>query len=169
MNLFNKPIYSYTIPNSSIVTHKTHYNCCFISSFYIQIKKIYNDIPSFDIILNLLYPNMNNAYTHFADFPEKYHKLKNHLINTDPIWKSRFDNIVLQIMLPMKKNDESVVLSYIDLNINKSNITIDSLLDNVSDDKTIISIIQLHNHFEPVCVKNTNKLVQNIDDIILTM
>jgi hypothetical protein len=155
-SLLNKPTYQYVCHNKSIINYDKYTNCCFISSFQIQMKKIYSDFPDLKELLPLLYPNTFNAFTEFAyDFPEKWQKLKKYLINKDTKWIPRL-NIYLQICLPLKENNKCVLLTFIDINkvnpeeVNKCNYKslMESFSDSIISDK-IIRIIQFPNHFEP--------------------
>jgi hypothetical protein len=180
-SLLNKPVYNYKIIEKSQINYQGRTNCCFISSFYIQMKKHFDDFPNFNTILNLLYSQQTNAYTHFAfDFPSKWFKLKDYLINQDKIWESRLSNIILQICVPLINQSQCVLLSYINLNmiipeeINLGNY--ESLEKSFSDvepsNSKVISIIQLLDHFEPITIINhvgtlqDEKLIKNPDFLI---
>ncbi len=158
-SLINKPIYKYTKSKSSIVNFKNWKNCCFISSFQIQMNELYSDFPNLNDILILLYENTSNAYTHFAyDFPEKWFILKNHLISKNSKWSDILDKIVLRICIPTCVVNECVLISYIDMNLiipeeikNGNNDSLErALSDKIPDNKITINIIQQHNHFEPI-------------------
>lgn len=168
----NKPVYNYNITTNSKVYFEGRSNCCFISSFQIQMKKIFNDFPDLNTILNLLYPVQSNAFTHFAyDFPAKWYKLKSYLISQDKKWESRLSKVMLQICLPLTIKNQCVLLSYIDLNIinpdevNTGNY--DSLEKSFSDQALpnyhIISIIQQVNHFEPIDIINECGHLNNVN------
>lgn len=175
-SLIDKPVYTYTNITKSQVNAYGKTNCCFISSFQIQMKKHFNDFPDLKTLLNLLYPNQINIYTHFAyEFPQKWHILKKYLSNQNNIWTDRFDNILLHICLPLLIKDKCVQVTFINLNkINSDEINLDnyksleSSFTNVYDStKLIISIIQYPNHFEPIdidfTIKNPN--LESVDHI----
>lgn len=171
--LNSKPVYEYTRVNSSSVIYKGYSNCCLISSFEINMKKFYPEFPSLDELLKLLYPNTKNAYTHFAlEFPIKWYKLKNHLIEKDSSWKEKLDNVVLRFFTPINsKKSECVLISVIDINkvnhIQVSQCNYDSLKDAMSDyapdGKICVDILQLYNHFEPI---NVGRLVRDRSESI---
>ena len=76
-SLLNKPVYNFTKKSNSQVYAYGRSNCCFISSFQIQMAMKFNDFPSLKELVDLLYPNTTDAYTHFAnDFPAKWFKIK---------------------------------------------------------------------------------------------
>ncbi len=158
-SLLNKPVYNFTKQTNSQVYAHGRSNCCFISSFQIQMATHFKDFPSLKEILDLLYPNQTDAYTHFAqDFPAKWFKLKAHLIKSNSDWASKLAHVLLHISLPLKTPNTCVQLTFIDLNvINVDEVNsgkYDSLESSFSDkydpDKTICSIIQYSNHFEPI-------------------
>jgi hypothetical protein len=157
--LLNKPTYKYSINSRSVIIYNDWNNCCFLSSVQIQIKKLYPDFPYLGELLNLLFSNTFNVYTHFAyDFPKKWYQIKQHLISKNLDWLDRLDNIVIRICLPTSIQNQCVLVSFIDLNgidINKEgddyiNSVEKALTDQVSDDKKVINILQLQNHFEPI-------------------
>jgi len=124
----------------------------------------FENFPSLKELLDLLYPNTTDAYTHFAkDFPTKWFKIKSYLIKQSSEWENKLTNVLLHICLPLKTPNTCVQLTYIDLNkINVDEVSAgnyDSLEASFSDDynpdKTIISIMQYSNHFEPVQVDFT--------------
>ena len=131
------------------------------------------DFVSLDDLLNWLYPNTTNAYTHFAnDFPAKWFKIRKMFESNDKdkIWKSRFDQIVLGIYLPLVNNSSCVLLTFIDLNqIIPDEVSVGnyeslekSFSDVVPPGKIPINIIQLLNHFEPIQI---NEYVGKLEDI----
>ena len=157
--LLNKPTYKYSINSRSIIIYNDWNNCCFLSSVQIQMKKIYPDFPHLGELLNLLFSDTFNVYTHFAyDFPKKWYQIKEYLISKNLDWLDRLDNIVIRMCLPTSIQNQCVLISYIDLNaidITKEkddyiNSVEKALTDQVSDDKKIINILQLQNHFEPI-------------------
>lgn len=163
-SLINKPVYTYTNITKSQVNAYGKTNCCFISSFQIQMKNHFNDFPDLKTLLNLLYANQSNAYTHFAyDFPQKWHMLKTYLCNQNNIWADRFDNILLHICLPLAHDNQCVQLAFINLNtINSDEIILgnyasleSSFIDDYNPTKLIISIIQYAHHFEPIDIDFT--------------
>jgi len=157
-----KPVHNYSRVDSSKVYYNGYNNCCLISSFQIQMKKIYSDFPSLYEILPIMFSTSKNAYCHFAlEFPEKWFILKNHLIKKNNNWEERLDKIVIRFYLPLTgKEDKNncVLLSVIDINkINSkevSNGNTESLEEAISDyvdkDKITIDILQVYNHFEPI-------------------
>ncbi len=158
-SLLNRPVYNFTPEANSQVYAHGRSNCCFISSFQIQMKTQFKDFPNLKEILDLLYPNQTDAYTHFAqDFPAKWFKLKAHLIKSNSDWASKLDNVLLHICLPLKTPNTCVQLTFIDLNvINVDEVNsgkYESLESSFSDEnesnKTVISIMQYSNHFEPI-------------------
>lgn len=170
-SLINKPIYNYTTDTKSKVSYKSWSNCCFISSFQIQMKKLYTDFPDLDELLNLLYKNSSNAFTHFAyDFPEKWFQLKEYLCSKNSIWSERLNQIVLRICIPTSFNYQCVLISFIDLNIvipleiaqGNNNSLEKALSDNVDENKKFINIIQYHNHFEPINIISTEGFLKDI-------
>jgi len=172
--LLNKPTYKYKITTNSKVSIFNRVNCCFISSFQIQMKKQWNDFLEFEQLLDLLYLDEINAYTNFADdFPVKWNILKKYLISTNLIWESRLNSVVLRICLPLNNDSKCVLLDCIDINIiNCQEITdgnYDSLeasfSDTVSDDKVIINIIQLYNHFEPIDIIESVGVLNDISEL----
>ncbi len=176
-SILGKPVYNCTKLGSSKVNAYGRFNCCFISSFQIQMSKHFADFPDLKTLLNLLYPNETNAYTNFAyDFPTKWFKLKEYLIQTNSHWEDRLNNILLQICLPHKKYfNKCIQLTCIDLNVIKPNQVAkgnyESLEASFSDDpdptKTIISIEQNYNHFEPINVDFLSGFdrVESLDEI----
>jgi hypothetical protein len=168
-----KPVYEYTRSTSSTVYYNGYSNCCLISSFQINMKKYFPEFPSLDMLLSLLYPNTKNAYTHFAlEFPQKWYKLKQHLISEDISWKEKLDKFVIRFFTPVNsKKSECVLISVIDMNkvnhIEISNCNYDSLKDALTDEiptgKTPIDILQLYNHFEPI---NIGKKVRDRSESI---
>jgi len=171
-SLLYKPTYKYSINSRSKIIYNQWSNSCFISSFQIQMKKLYTDFPDLDELLNLLYNDTFNAYTHFAnDFPKKWYQIKQYLISNNLIWLDRLDNIVLRICLPTSIKDKCVLVSFIDLNaINislKGQCYYDSLekalSDKVSNDKKIINILQLQNHFEPIEIISNSELLTDLN------
>ncbi len=178
-SLLNKPIYRYTINTRSNISAYGYTNCCFISSFHIQMKKHFNDFIDFKQLLKLLYKKPSNAYMNFAlDFPKFWVILKTHMESIDVKWKTIFENTILRIVLPLVetsplvKNQTCVLLAYIDINIiNHEQVqsgNYDSLEKSFSyndDDKhgkTIIDIIQFSNHFEPVELLDINQVLTDI-------
>ena len=175
-SLINNPVYTYTSISKSQVNVYGRTNCCFISSFQIQMKKHFNDFPDLETLLNLLYPNQTNAYTHFAyDFPQKWQILKKYLTDQNNIWIDRLDNILLHLCLPLVNNNKCVQVTFIYLNtINSDEInsgeykSLESSFTNEYDPtKKIISIIQYPNHFEPIDIDFTiiNPNLESVDDI----
>jgi hypothetical protein len=175
-SLLGKPIYKYNKSAQSQITIHGRTNCCFISSFQIQMKKHFNNFPDLKVLLELLYPNQSNAYTHFAnDFPAKWFKLKNYLANKDPSWIEKLDNVLLHICLPHQNNNKCIQLTFIDLNkINTEEVAQGnyqsleaSFSDEYDESKTIISIKQYYNHFEPVDIDFSydNETVKTLDEV----
>jgi hypothetical protein len=177
-SLLNKPTYKYHIDTMSKVTYNDRTNCCFISSFQIQMKKQWDDFVSLDDLLTWFYPNISNAYTHFAyDFPEKWIELKKIMESKNPIWKERMEHVVLGIYLPLTIKSECVLLTLVDPNQiipsevrqGKYDSLEKSFLEVVPDNKISINVIQLYNHFEPVELDkqigslNDTELVANKD------
>jgi hypothetical protein len=157
--LLNKSTYKYSINSRSVIIYNDWNNCCFLSSVQIQMKKIYPDFPYLGELLNLLFSDTFNVYTHFAyDFPKKWYQIKEYLISKNLDWLDRLDNIVIRMCLPTSIQNQCVLISYIDLNaidITKEkddyiNSVEKALSDTVSNDKKVINILQLHNHFEPI-------------------
>lgn len=174
-SLLNKPVYTFSKNANSHVFAYGRSNCCFISSFQIQMKKKFSNFPDLKTLLDLLYPNESNAYTQFAqDFPSKWFDIKKYLINKNYEWKEKLDNVLLHICLPLKIQNQCVQLTFIDLNVIKideiASDKYDSLEESFADDydqtKTIISIMQYSNHFEPIDVdfSNSSKLT-NLDEL----
>lgn len=160
-SLLNKPVYNFNAQSNSQVFAYGRTNCCFISSFQIQMASKFENFPSLKELLDLLYPNQSNAYTHFAqDFPAKWFEIKSYLINQSSTWESKLANVLLQICLPLKTPNTCVQLTFIDLNkINVGEVSSGnyesleaSFSDDYNPDKTIISIMQYPNHFEPIQV-----------------
>jgi hypothetical protein len=158
-SLLHKQTYEYLINSRSVIIYNDWNNCCFLSSVQIQMKKIYPDFPYLGELLNLLFSDTFDVYTHFAnDFPKKWYQIKEYLISKNLSWLDRLDNIVIRICLPTSNKNECVLVSYIDLNA--IDVTLEgqeyynslkkALTDQVSDDKKVINILQLHNHFEPI-------------------
>lgn len=171
-SILNKPTYKYYIHTKSKVTCNNRTNCCFISSFQIQMKQLWDDFASLDDLLNWLYPNTSNAYTHFAyDFPKKWFELKKIMESKNPVWKERMERVVLGMYLPLVINSECVLLTLIDINQiipnQVSNGNYDSLetsfLDALPDNKISINIIQLYNHFEPIELGKQTGNLANIE------
>ena len=172
-SLLNKSVFKYQINTRSKISYNGRTNCCFISSFQSQMKAQWNDFVSLDHLLNWIYPNTTNAYTHFAnDFPAKWFKIRKiiELNDKNKIWKSRFDQIVLGIYLPLVNNSSCVVLTFIDLNqIIPDEVSVGnykslekSFSDVLPPGKIPINIIQLLNHFEPIQI---NEYVGKLEDI----
>lgn len=163
--LIGKNIYKYTQNERSKITYKGRFNCCFISSFQIQMKNIFNDFPSLDYLLENLYENQTNVFTHFAfDFPEKWFILKKLLISKDKKWKDLLNKIVIRMFISGKKTNESVLLTTFDLS------KIDSIRDaidcKITEDSFCIDIIQKNNHFEPIIIVNmTETKIDNLNQI----
>lgn len=163
-SLISHPIYKYTIHTGSHICYLHWYNCCFISSFQIQMRNMFNDFPSLGELLELLYPDKSDAYTHFAtDFPIKWFKIKEYLITKDPKWSKILSRVLLRICLPLDpinkmKHNQCVLLNFIDLNlidieeIKKENYeSLELALETeYSDYNIILNIIQFPNHFEPI-------------------
>lgn len=165
-SLLNKSVYTFTKNASSQVFAYARSNCCFISSFQIQMANKFENFPNLKTLLELLYPNESNAYTQFAqDFPAKWFTIKKYLINQNSNWKEKLDNVLLHICLPLKMHNQCVQLTFLDLNtINIDEVAsgkYDSLeasfTDDYNPDKTIISIMQYTNHFEPINVDFSNE------------
>jgi hypothetical protein len=157
--LINKPTYKYSINSRSVIIYNDWNNCCFLSSVQIQMKKIYPDFPYLGELLNLLFSDTFNVYTHFAyDFPKKWYQIKEYLISKNLDWLDRLNNIVIRICLPTSNENECVLVSYVDLNTidislegyEYTNSIEKALTDQVSDDKKVLNILQQHNHFEPI-------------------
>lgn len=99
------------------------------------------------------------------DFPAKWFTIKKYLINQNSNWKEKLDNVLLHICLPLKMHNQCVQLTFLDLNtINIDEVAsgkYDSLeasfTDDYNPDKTIISIMQYTNHFEPINVDFSNE------------
>jgi len=164
-SLLNKPVYNFNVQSNSQVYAHGRTNCCFISSFQIQMASKFKNFPSLKELLGILYPDTTDAYTHFAqDFPAKWFEIKSYLIKQSSEWENKLANVLLHICLPLKKSNQCVQLTYIDLNkINVGEVSAgnyESLEASFSDaynpDKTIISIMQSTNHFEPIQVDFTN-------------
>ncbi len=175
-SLIGKPIYNSSISSTSRVNVHSRSNCCFISSFQIQMLKHFPDFPSIEVLLDLLYPGQTNAYTHFAhDFPAKWFKIKYYLIKKDFRWQKLLDNVLLQMCLPHKLPNKCIQLTFIDLNkINPEEVSqgnFESLEASFSDvpnhEKTIISILQFNNHFEPVDVdfNSGSTILESLDEV----
>jgi len=172
-SLLGKPIYKYYKTSCSQVNVHKWSNCCFISSFQVQMSKHFSDFPDLKTLLDLLYPTQFNAYTHFAyDFPAKWFILRNYLISKDIKWEKLLASVLLQMCLPHKESNRCIQLTFIDLNIIKPDEiargNYQSLEASFSDDnkhnKTIISIMQYPNHFEPVDV-DFNSNVQSVESL----
>ena len=187
--LVNKPTYKYSINSRSVIIYNDWNNCCFLSSFQIQMKKLYPDFPYLGELLNLLFSDTCNVYTHFAyDFPKKWYQIKEYLISKNLDWLDKLDNIVIRICLPTSIQNQCVLVSYIDLNaidITKEgpyqtkfdnalesftfqghdyiNSIEKALSDHVSDDKKVINILQLQNHFEPIDIISCEGNLENLD------
>lgn len=164
-SLLNKPVYNFNAQSNSQVFAHGRSNCCFLSSFQIQMANKFDDFPSLKELLDLLYPNTTNAYTHFAhDFPAKWFQIKAYLINKNIKWENKLADVLLQICLPLKKSNQCVQLTFIDLNmINVGEVSLGnyesleaSFSDTYNPGKTIISIMQFSNHFEPIQVDFTS-------------
>jgi hypothetical protein len=176
-SILGKSIYKCTKLESSKINIHGRSNCCFISSFQIQMSKHFPDFPDLKTLLNLLYPNQTNVYTHFVyDFPVKWFKLREYLIGKNSFWQDRLDKILLQICLPHKISiNKCIHLTYINLNLIKPDQIAKenyesleaSLSDNYDSTKTIISIEQNYNHFEPVNIDffSECETVKSIDEI----
>jgi hypothetical protein len=174
-SLLNKPVYNFTKNASSQVFAYGRSNCCFISSFQIQMANKFENFPGLKTLLELLYPNQTNAYTQFAqDFPAKWFTIKNYLITQTSKWKEKLDNVLLHICLPLKTPNQCVQLTFLDLNaINVDEVAsgkYDSLEASFTDDynptKTIISIMQYSNHFEPINVEFSHGTkLTNLDEL----
>ncbi len=173
-SLINKPVYNFVINKNSRVSYKSWSNCCFISSFQIQMKKLYSDFPDLEEILNLLYKNTTNAFTHFAyDFPEKWFQLKDYLCLKNPVWAQRFDQIVLRICIPTSVFNQCVLISFIDVNqvipseiAQGNNDSLEKALsDEVDNNKQFIDIIQYHNHFEPIDITGNEGFLTDINSV----
>jgi hypothetical protein len=175
--LINKPTYKYSINSRSVIVYNHWKNCCFLSSVQIQMKKIYPDFPHLDELLNLLFSNTCNVYTHFAyDFPKKWYQIKEYLISKNLDWLDRLDKIVIRMCLPTSIQNQCVLISFIDLNtidITKESFTFQgqdyinsiekALTDQVSDDKKVINILQLYNHFEPIDIINCDGKLEDLN------
>jgi hypothetical protein len=173
-SVVNNPTYKYQINTNSKVTYNSKTNCCFISSFQIQMKNQWNDFASLDDLINWLYPNTSNAYTHFAyDFPKKWFNLKQICETKNKIWTSRLDNVILGLFLPLIEQNKCVLLTYIDLNqivpkeVNEGNTQSleKSFMDKVPEGKVPINIIQLYNHFEPIQINEQVGKLVNIEQV----
>jgi len=172
-SLQNKPMYTYNETENSKIYYNNISNCCLISSFQIQMKKHYVDFPSLDFLLEKLYPNTKNAFTHFAyEFPLKWCEMKKLLILQNPIWKDKLDKIVLRFFVGTHKKDTCVLISCIDINkINHQEVsngkfdTLENALsDEVPKDKITVDILQKNNHFEPInIIKQIPKVKCKID------
>lgn len=170
--LINKPTYKYSINSRSVIIYNDWNNCCFLSSVQIQMKKIYPDFPHLHELLNLLFSDTFNVYTHFAyDFPKKWYQIKEYLISKNLNWLEKLDNIVIRICLPTSNENECVLVSYVDLNAidislegyDYTNSIEKALSDHVSDDKKVINILQLHNHFEPIDIISCEGKLKDIN------
>jgi hypothetical protein len=170
--LINKPTYNYSINSRSVIIYNDWNNCCFLSSVQIQMKKIYPDFPYLGELLNLLFSDTYNVYTHFAyDFPKKWYQIKEYLISKNLDWLDRLDNIVIRMCLPTLIQNQCVLISYIDLNaidITKEkddyiNSVEKALSDTVSSDKKVINILQLQNHFEPIDIISCEGKLEDIN------
>ena len=174
-SLLNKPVYNFTKNKSSQVYAYGRTNCCFISSFQIQMASKFENFPELKTLLDLLYPNKTNAYTEFAkDFPAKWFIIKKYLINKNSEWKDKLDNVLLHMCLPLKTSNTCVQLTFMDLNVINTNDVASSkydsleasFIDDYNPDKTIISIIQYSNHFEPIDVDFSNgSELTNLDEL----
>lgn len=174
-SLINKPIYNFTKTESSQVFAHGRSNCCFISSFQIQMKKKFPNFPDLKTLLDLLYQDKLDAYTHFAhDFPVKWFQIKTYLINKNLDWIDKLENVLLQVCLPLKNQSKCVQLTFINLNtINIKEVNSgeyksleESFSDEYNPEKTIISIIQYSNHFEPIQVDfSTNSNLTSLDEL----
>jgi hypothetical protein len=174
-SLLNKPVYNFSRNTNSQIYAYGRSNCCFLSSFQIQMKKQFDNFPELKTLLDLLYPNETDAYIHFAqDFPEKWFIIKKYLINQNREWEKKLDNLLLHICFPLKTQNRCVQLTFIDLNVIKiDEIHADnydsleaSFTDEYNPSKTIISIMQYSNHFEPINIdfSNVSKLT-NLEEI----
>jgi len=170
--LINKPTYKYSINSRSVIICNDWNNCCFLSSFQIQMKKIYPDFPNLIELLNLLFYDTCNVYTHFAyDFPKKWYQIKEYLISKNLDWLDKLDNIVIRMCLSTSIQNQCVLISYVDLNaidITKEeddyiNSVEKALSDQVSDDKKVINILQFHNHFEPIDIISCEGKLEDIN------
>ncbi len=162
--LKEKTVYEYSQNSRSTVYYNGYSNCCLISSVQINMKKIYSDFPSLDILLKQLFPSTKNAYMHFAmEFPQKWNNLRDFLIKNDVSWKEKLDKIVIRFFTPIKssdKNSNCVLISVIDVNkvngdeVASGNYTSleSAMSDIVEKGKIPIDIIQLYNHFEPIII-----------------
>lgn len=163
-SLLTHPIYKYKIQTSSHICYLHWYNCCFISSFQIQMKNLFSDFPNLGELLELLYPDTSDAYTHFiTDFPIKWSKLKEYLIMKDPKWSKILSRILLRICLPIDpinktRLNQCVLLNFIDLNLidteeikkGKYESLEQAMSTEYSNYHIILNIIQFPNHFEPI-------------------
>ena len=170
--LINKPTYKYSINSRSVIIYNDWNNCCFLSSVQIQMKKFYPDFPYLGELLNLLFSDTFNVYTHFAyDFPKKWYQIKEYLISKNLDWLDRLNNIVIRICLPTSIQNQCVLVSFIDLNgidITKEeddyiNSVEKALSDTISSDKKVINILQLQNHFEPIDIISCEGKLENLD------
>ena len=162
--LKEKTVYEYSQDKTSTVYYNGYTNCCLISSVQVNMKKIYSDFPSLDILLKQLFPNTKNAYIHFAmEFPQKWNKITDYLIKNDISWKEKLDKIVIRFFTPINSPNEKpncVLISAIDVNkVNGDEVTSGiyttleaAMSDTVEEGKIPIDIIQLYNHFEPIVV-----------------
>lgn len=135
------------------------------------MKSQWDDFPELGNILEELYSDLLNVYTHFAyDFPAKWFKLRKNLESKNQVWKLRLDKVILGIYLPLYNESECVLLTYIDINqivpieICEGNYQSleKSFMNEVPDGKILINIIQLYNHFEPIQInEQVGKLVDS--------
>jgi hypothetical protein len=160
--LIGQPIFNYTQIDKSKIYAYGRNNCCWISSFQIQIQKYFPDFPDLKTLLELLYPNTNDAYTHFAlDFPSKWLIIKKYLTEKNIKWNDKLSNIIIEICLPLVIQDKCVLLALLDLDkLNPDEIKIEnynsikeSFLSERPTNKIIISIMQYENHFEPIQIE----------------
>lgn len=177
-SLLNKPVYNFTTNANSQVFAYGRSNCCFISSFQIQMKKQFDDFPTLKTLIELLYPNESNAYTQFAqDFPAKWFTIKSYLINQNNDWAEKLNNVLLHICLPLKSTNTCVQLTFIDLNMINIGEVADgnytslesSFSEEYNSNKTIISIMQYANHFEPINVDfSSGTILTNLDELAIS-
>lgn len=176
--LIGNPIFSYIQTDRSKIYAYGRNNCCWISSFQIQMQKYFPDFPNLKTLLELLYPNTNDAYTHFAlDFPSKWLTIKKYLTDKNIEWKDKLSNIIIEICLPLVIQDKCVLLTLLDLDkLNPDEIKIEnynsikeSFLLERPINKTIISIMQYENHFEPIQIEISSEKTSLLDIELINM
>jgi hypothetical protein len=142
------------------------------------MQKYFSDFIDLKSLIELLYPNTNNAYTHFAlDFPIKWIIIKKYLFEKDIKWVDKLSNIIVEICLPLIIPNKCVLLTLIDLDklkpeeikLGNFNSIKESFLLERPTDKTIISIMQYENHFEPIQIEIPSEKTSLLDIELINM